>query len=274
MIERWLVAACVGVASLAASTSDAAGQVNLVPGEPALAYWSLGPSAPGPKLIVVHGGPGLTHDYLRPEWERLASRREVVFYDQRGCGASGDASDYSWEQHVQDLARLIQEVSPEEPVFLAGSSWGAMLAWYYTERHPASVKGLVLSGLAAPSVWTLPGGEASDGPPEDIDRVRTFEERSRANRALADRVVGRCEQVRTETVASYSSAPPPWRLYTLTNPVLFFPDNRFGRPFGDAVEDPEIVASFTFVVGGGHDPWLFSPDEFFRVVDGFLTEPP
>jgi pimeloyl-ACP methyl ester carboxylesterase len=149
-----------------------------------------------------------------------------------------------------------------------------MLAWYYTERHPAMVKRLVLSGLPAPNVWALPGGDTQDGPPEDIDRAKTFEERGRANRALADRVVARCEQVTSQTVASYDSAPPPWRLYALTNPVLFFPDNRFGRPFVDAVRNPEVVASFTFVVGGGHDPWLFWPDEFFGVVNAFLAEPP
>jgi pimeloyl-ACP methyl ester carboxylesterase len=203
----------------------------------------------------------------------LASRRQIIFYDQRGCGESGDASDYSWERHVEDLARLIQEVSPEEPVFLAGSSWGAMLAWYYTERHPSSVERLVLSGLPAPDVWTLPGGETRNGPPVDIDRAKTFEERERAGRALAGRMVGSCEDVRSGTIASYGNAPSPWRLYDLTNPVLFFPDNRFGRAFGDAVEDPEIVASFTFVVGGGHDPWFFWPDEFFGIVEAFLGEP-
>lgn len=42
----------------------------------------------GKPLIVLHGGPGLTQDYLLPQLYRLAKNNFVIFYDQRGCGQS------------------------------------------------------------------------------------------------------------------------------------------------------------------------------------------
>jgi proline iminopeptidase len=45
-------------------------------------------------LLCLHGGPGFTHYYLEP-LEALADRRQVVFYDQLGCGRSERPDDLS-----------------------------------------------------------------------------------------------------------------------------------------------------------------------------------
>ena len=42
----------------------------------------------GPLVVVLHGGPGAHHDYLLPQYDRLAAGREVLYYDQRGGGRS------------------------------------------------------------------------------------------------------------------------------------------------------------------------------------------
>src|SRR2546421_175763 len=42
----------------------------------------------GTPIIVLHGGPGMDHESLLPQCERLADRNRVVFYDQRACGKS------------------------------------------------------------------------------------------------------------------------------------------------------------------------------------------
>src|SRR5215813_5836049 len=54
---------------------------------------STAPSSAGDTaipVIAVNGGPGLSHAYMVQNdlWERLAGKRMVVFYDQRGTGAS------------------------------------------------------------------------------------------------------------------------------------------------------------------------------------------
>jgi len=52
-------------------------------------YRSIGVNAPGRlPLLVLHGGPGATHQYLEPLAELAASGRRVILYDQLGCGRS------------------------------------------------------------------------------------------------------------------------------------------------------------------------------------------
>lgn len=119
----------------------------LLDGDVPIAYWQLGQGSP--TTIVLHGGPGIPHGYLRPEFDRLATLGRVVYYDQRGCGASGRDTAVSWEDHVADLDRLIGRLG-EERVNLAGSSWGAYLALLYALRHPERVRALVLS---SPPAW-------------------------------------------------------------------------------------------------------------------------
>ena len=41
-----------------------------------------------PPLLVLHGGPGVPHDYLLPLGALARAGRSVVFYDQLGCGGS------------------------------------------------------------------------------------------------------------------------------------------------------------------------------------------
>lgn len=50
-------------------------------------YKLLGKGMAGSPLLIVHGGPGATHDYLEP-LQALADERPVVFYDQLECGQS------------------------------------------------------------------------------------------------------------------------------------------------------------------------------------------
>ena len=49
---------------------------------------TYGTNNKGIPLIMVHGGPGGTHDYLVPTAETLSDKRPVILYDQLGCGKS------------------------------------------------------------------------------------------------------------------------------------------------------------------------------------------
>lgn len=109
---------------------------------------TVGEDAPGIPLLVLHGGPGIPHDYLEP-LEALGRERPVVFYDQLGCGASDwpdDLSLYTLPRFVDELA-LVREALGLERAHLLGQSWGAMLAVEYClELRPAGIASLVLSG--------------------------------------------------------------------------------------------------------------------------------
>ncbi len=95
-------------------------------------YWTSYGPARAPRLLVVHGGPGASHDYLLPQMLELADRYQLVFYDQRGGGQSRstDPSPVTWRTHVEDLARLIPELGLDPPSII-GYSWGGLLALLY-----------------------------------------------------------------------------------------------------------------------------------------------
>jgi proline iminopeptidase len=82
------------LAFLALAAPLAAQTARRLPGDPSLYYETVGGS--GLLVVVLHGGPGLPHDCLRPESDRLAAGARVVYYDQRGCGRSERTPPYGW----------------------------------------------------------------------------------------------------------------------------------------------------------------------------------
>ena len=116
-------------------------------------YLWKGSARTGTPLLVLHGGPGATHDYLLP-LAALAVERPVLFYDQLGSGNS-DRPPHAWlwtiQRFVEELAALRSALRLRE-VHLLGQSWGAALAVEYLARlKPAGVRSLV---LAAPYLST------------------------------------------------------------------------------------------------------------------------
>jgi proline-specific peptidase len=104
----------------------------------------------GTPLLCLHGGPGFTHNYLEP-LEALADRRQVIFYDQLGCGRSDRPDDLSlWtvDRFVEELAQVRAALGLTD-LHLLGSSWGGMLAMQYVlDRRPA-LASLTLCGSPA-----------------------------------------------------------------------------------------------------------------------------
>ena len=117
------------------------------------------PVGSGPsRIVVLHGGPGASHGYLRPQLDALArSHRTLVYYDQRGSGGSlldegappGTASD-----HVADLEALRAHLG-EDRLTLLGYSWGGLLALLYALEHPGRVGRMVLVSPAPTRVADL-----------------------------------------------------------------------------------------------------------------------
>jgi proline iminopeptidase len=104
----------------------------------------------GPPVVVLHGGPGAGHDYLRPSFSRLADEFHLYFYDQRGGGRSPVARplDIGWRDHVADLESLRREWGFER-LTLLGYSWGGLLALLYATEYLERVRALALVATAA-----------------------------------------------------------------------------------------------------------------------------
>jgi L-proline amide hydrolase len=103
-------------------------------------------------VVLLHGGPGGTHDYLEP-LEALAEvgGRQVLFYDQIGCGKSDLPDDDSlWvvETFVDELDVIRRELGLER-IHLFGNSWGGMLAMEYALTRPRGLESLILASSPA-----------------------------------------------------------------------------------------------------------------------------
>src|ERR1051326_8684266 len=123
----------------------------------------------GPPVVVLHGGPGAHHDYLLPQYDRLALGRTLLYYDQRGGGRSPVPRDtpVGWREHVADLEALRDHWGLEQ-VTLLGYSWGGLLAVLYALEHPARIDRLVPVSAPPPPAASPPArpsrGSREPGP--------------------------------------------------------------------------------------------------------------
>jgi proline iminopeptidase len=120
-----------------------------------IAYETLGTQGQALPVIAVNGGPGLSHSYMVQNdlWERIARNRLVVFYDQRGIGASKPlkpGASQSMDAQVADLDAVRQALSLNK-VAVLGDSYGGMVAMAYAAAHPEHVAKLILSDSPGPS---------------------------------------------------------------------------------------------------------------------------
>ncbi|MGE3143115.1 MAG: alpha/beta fold hydrolase [Hyphomonadaceae bacterium] len=102
----------------------------------------------GPPVALLHAV-GLSHDYLAPIAARLSARHAVIRISARGHGASPDIErPLSMDDFAGDIAALLRRLSLG-PAWIAGLSFGGMLAQLLALDHPDLVAGLALSGTAA-----------------------------------------------------------------------------------------------------------------------------
>ena len=109
-------------------------------------------------VIMIHGGPGSTHNYFELLDPLADQGRDIIMYDQIGCGNSyidGKPELWKAETWMDELDALICHLHLQD-VYLLGQSWGGMLViQYMIERKPQHVKGIILSStLSSASLWS------------------------------------------------------------------------------------------------------------------------
>jgi proline iminopeptidase len=100
----------------------------------------------GPPLVVVHGGPGASHDYLVPHLYRLASRYQLIFVDERGSGRSPrleDTTQYTPEKMADDV-EAIRVALQLGKIALLGHSYGGVVAQAYAFKYQTNLSHLIL----------------------------------------------------------------------------------------------------------------------------------
>lgn len=104
------------------------------------------------KVLLLHGGPGFTHQYLEALESFLPEAGiEMYYYDQLGCGNSDRPDDVSlWEipRFVEEVEEVRKALGLENFV-LYGQSWGGMLSIEYSLKYQQNLRGLVISNMTA-----------------------------------------------------------------------------------------------------------------------------
>jgi proline iminopeptidase len=106
------------------------------------------------RVLLLHGGPGSTHEYLEAFDSYLpAAGVEYYYYDQLGSGFSDQPDEPSlWEldRFVDEVEQVRRALALERDSFvLYGQSWGGMLAIEYSLTYQQHLRGLVISNMMA-----------------------------------------------------------------------------------------------------------------------------
>lgn len=109
---------------------------------------------PSIKLLLLHGGPGATHEYFEAADSWLPGAGiEYYYYDQLGSAYS----DQPDAPELWNIPRFVEEVEQVRTAlgldstnfFLLGHSWGGILAMEYALAHQENLKGLIISNMMA-----------------------------------------------------------------------------------------------------------------------------
>lgn len=261
----------------------------------------------GDPIFVVHGGPGLDHDYLRPGLDVLAASHALVYYDQRGTGRSDvplSEATINLDAFVQDIEELRQALGYDR-ITVLGHSFGALLALAYARAHPEEVRALILMDSAEPgNRWaeetarrqaaartpadsaTLarligsPGYQARDrATMSEIQRTAyrgTMHYPDRVNELrldLSERTAKNGQEV-ARLLGTSVGTPLDWWgwLGELPMPTLVLHGRYEPAPVAMARALAEALPAGRFVaLDSGHFPYIEDPQGLTRAVSGFLA---
>lgn len=128
-------------------------------------------------LVALHGGPGVTHNYLLSLVDLVGSHSiPVVLYDQLGNGNSthlpekmGDTSFWTEALFISQLEHLLSHLGIKNDFDLLGHSWGGMLGARFATSQPPGLKNLILSDSPADmKLWVQAANRLRAELPTDV----------------------------------------------------------------------------------------------------------
>jgi proline iminopeptidase len=136
---------------------------------------------PDMKLLLLHGGPGGTHEVFHCFDGYLPSEGiEYYYYDQLGSYYSDQPSDttlWTIERFVDEVEQVRVALGLDQDNFyLLGQSWGGILAMEYAFRHQEKLKGLIISNMMASATDYNKYAQEVLGPQMDPDVLREVKE--------------------------------------------------------------------------------------------------
>lgn len=241
-----------------------------------------------PRMIFLHGGPGLDHSYFTSYFGRGDMPYEAVFYTQASSGTSGI------DGLIAELSELVANRS-DRPVFVFGHSFGAALVLEYVRRHDErGLAGLVLcSWIHDKKAWLDDYCRRFGLSPRELKNkaLRSDADFKAATLAASDRYYF--------TEAFHETGRKLWDAVRFNSTVY----NDITREFFDDFDATDVVRSLNIptlsvsgtgdqivgighvrrgcalnprikraeIEGAGHFPFVENADAFKTALDGFLA---
>jgi L-proline amide hydrolase len=221
-------------------------------------------------LVVAHGGPGATHQYLLSLTafaDPDGPARPVVHYDQLGCGNSthlpdADPSYWTVELFLAELDNLVTLLGIADDYHLLGQSWGGMLAAEHAVVRPAGLRRLVIANSPASMPLWLEAAASlrAELPPVIDETLRSHEEAGTTDSAeyetamktFYDRHVCRVVPNPPEVRAAFASLEEdPTVYHTMNGPSEFYVVGSL-RDWSIVDRLPRIEVP-TLVISGAYD---------------------
>ncbi|MGE3548084.1 MAG: alpha/beta fold hydrolase [Kofleriaceae bacterium] len=246
---------------------------------------------------MLHGGPGVSSDYLGALDSLAGPTLQLVTYDQRGAGRSTvqPSETYSEASYVGDLERVRIAIGADR-IHVLGHSWGGLLALMYAAQHADRMLSLTLIDSAPPWKQATEAGNERFGarlaalieqgivpkevPPDQGDDCRPglaaimpvyFSNPRHPAAKLEGPTCHNGPQKTWDTLGEFDFRPSLRRVQIRTL-VIHGADDPFGRSWADEVAGslPAANPELLVIPHCGHMPWLECPTPFYDKLRAFL----
>jgi pimeloyl-ACP methyl ester carboxylesterase len=243
----------------------------------------------GPRVLLLHGGPGLGFDYLRELADELAEENDVAWYQQRGLAPSATEGPFTVGEDVADAGRVLDALG-WDAAYVVGHSWGGHLALHVAAALPERLLGVLAVdplGSVGDGRWPEFDEEILRRTPEAVrERARELDELSTEGAMDEELALEGMSLVWPAYFASPEAAPPmpalkmatersaqmvraiqaelpalEARLPEIRLPVGFVHGSRSPMPVAASTDAAERIpgAWVDVVEGAGHFVWVESP---------------
>jgi len=183
-------------------------------------------------LVVLHGGPGCTYDYVDSIKGLANTGRAVIHYDQLGNGRSTHLNDKGpefWTPRLflDELENLTRHLGIDSAYHVLGQSWGGMLGGEYAVTRPKGLCALVISDSpASMELWVQEANKLREKLPPDVQATllrhekagtTDTEEYNKAVRVFYDRHVCRINPYPPEVQRTFDALAANTTVYMTMN---------------------------------------------------------